>query len=109
MEVHLEQWIVIVGAISPFLTAVAARGGTPNWFKGLISIAVATAAGLINQSFAAGSFDLTTALTDASAVWGTHLLTWLGISSAAVAVVHEKTKTAGIPLPDAVESFFNKA
>ena len=109
MEVNLEQWIVIVGTLTPFLTAVAAKKGTPDWFKGVLSIAAALAAGFINQYFAAGSFDFTTAFADASAVWGTHLLTWLGISSAAVAVVHEKTKEVGIPLPEAVDSFFSEA
>ncbi len=109
MEIQLEQWIVIVGVLSPFVTALAAKSGTPDWFKGVLSICTAVVAGVVNQLLTDGSFDLTNALTDASAVWSTHLLTWLGISSAAVAAVHEKTKDAGVALPAAVSSFFNKA
>lgn len=100
MEVDLTAWVVVVGALTPFLTAIAAKLDSPDWWKGVLSLSWAVIAGVVSGFVDAPStFELSTALADGAAVWGTHLLTWLGISSFAVAKLNESTATLGIRNP----------
>ena len=100
-SINIEPWVVIVGALTPFLTAVAAKLNTPDWWKGLLSITWAAIAGIVGGFVDAPSgFDWSLAWADGAGVWSTHLLTWLGISAAAVDKLHVATAQIGLGKPE---------
>lgn len=78
--------IALIGVITPFITAVVTRVHTPDWKKGVISITLASIVGLIGGMIDASGtgFDWRMALNDGIAVWGTHLLTYFGITATMV-------------------------
>lgn len=92
--------LLLVGAISPFITAIAAKVNTPNWWKGVISITTSALTGVFQGFWAAGAdFDVDSAVGTAVAVWATHLLTYFGISEDAVQRLHRATSNIGLPSP----------
>lgn len=99
-SINIEPWVVLVGVLTPFLTAVAAKLNTPDWWKGLLSITWAAIAGVIGGFVDSPSgFDWDVAWADAAAVWSTHLLTWLGLTRDAARKVHEATADLGFNAP----------
>lgn len=77
--------IALIGIITPFITAICSKVRTSDWQKGIISITQASIVGILGAAFTSKSgFDWTVALNDGIAVWGTHLLTYFGITSTMV-------------------------
>lgn len=100
LSINLQDWVILIGAVTPFLTAIAAKLNTPDWWKGLLSITWAVVAGVVNQWFSSkGGFDWTTALSDGASIWLVHLMTWLGVSRDAARKLHEATAHSGIGPP----------
>jgi len=77
--------IALIGLITPFLTAILTRVHTPDWKKGILSITQASIIGMAAAAFSAGpGFNWTVALNDGIAVWGTHLLSYFGVTATMV-------------------------
>jgi hypothetical protein len=100
LSINLQDWVVLLGTVTPFLTAIAAKLNTPDWWKGLLSITWAVAAGVVNQWFdSSGGFDLGMVADNAFSIWLVHLLSWLGVSRDAARKVHEATSNLGVAPP----------
>jgi hypothetical protein len=105
IELSLKA-VMLLGAITPFITAVAARLRTPDWFKGLISITLAAAVGIVSAILDApegSTIEWQTAIENGGGVWAVHLMTYFGITSDMVKKLHDTTKTVGISLPAKVK------
>ena len=99
--IDITPWVAIVGALTPFLTAIAAKLNTPDWWKGLLSFSWAAIAGVISGFVdnPSDAFEWGEAVSDGAGVWATHLLTWLGLTSEAVRRLHESTSSIGLKNP----------
>lgn len=68
---QLDTTLVLLGLVTPFLTALLAKGRIPDWQSGLISVAVTSAVVLLKQG-----------LVDDTLTWATFINGWIQIMGA---------------------------
>jgi len=91
--------LFLIGALLPFVTALVTKFKTPDWQKGLVSMIGACLAGTAISALSDGTITWETWAQDSVTIWLTHLATWLGVSSQAVAKLNQATGRYGIRLP----------
>lgn len=89
------SFIVLLGALTPFLTAIVTKLQDPDWFKGLVSLTASVALGLVGSLESSGEIVLSDVITNGLSVWGLHLMTYFGISKEAVSKVAKVSQRFG--------------
>lgn len=72
--------LVLLGALTPMLTAILTRLRDPDWFKGLVSMTAVVGVGVLSSFENSGEFTLSEVLQSGAAAWGVHLATYFGVT-----------------------------
>ena len=83
MELELQESVgivVLLGALTPFLTAILTRLRDPDWFKGLVSLTSAVVIGAVASAVESDGLALEETLQNAGAVWIVHLMSYFGLT-----------------------------
>ena len=84
---YATNYLVLLGLVTPFLTAVLTKLRDPDWFKGLVSLAGAAAVGLFVEMQQVGldAVELRGVIESAVAAFGVHLMSYFGVTKDMVA------------------------
>ena len=96
MEFAINELAILVGMVTPFITAVTTKVNEKDWFKGLVSMTLALAGGAAIAATESGGVELASTLENGVTVWAFHLMSYFGISKDAVADVAAKTRSFGL-------------
>lgn len=96
MEFNIDtsmNFLVFLGALTPFLTAVLTRLRDPEWFKGVVSLTVAAVAGAFAaiQDSGLDAVSVQEIVQHGFAVWLVHLMTYFGLTKDAVTKLAKST------------------
>jgi len=98
--------LVLLGAITPFVTAVLTKMRDPEWKKGLVSMILVAATGIWAEAQSGDVFSTVEAVQAGAVAWLIHLGTYFGITSEMVARLHKAT--AGFSATFSFDKILNK-
>ena len=78
--ITVDQWVVLLGLVVPFVTAVIKRFGSPDWFSTLITAALSSIVALTVEGLQAGDLTFDRWLNSAIVCFVTALVSWLATS-----------------------------
>ena len=93
--------LLILGTVTPFVTAVLTKLRDPDWWKGLVSLTSAAAIGLFAeiQNVGLDAVEAADVVRNGLLVWGVHLMAYFGVTKDMVSKFAQLPSVVKMALP----------